>query len=72
MRQDQYVIKMAYKQPMTCLNGIKNFSSMSFDNNIQTCCIPDLNINKNPIPPIGGGLPIQKEQLRLQLLVIST
>ena len=31
------------------------------NNNIQTC-IPDLNLNKNPIPPIGGGLPKQKEQ----------
>lgn len=35
MRQDQYVIKMAYKQPITCLNGIKNFSSMCFDNDIK-------------------------------------
>ena len=48
MRQDQYVIKMAYKQPMTCLNGIKNFSSMSFDNNIQ--------IKKNKKQIVDNGL----------------
>lgn len=35
------------------------------NNNIQTC-IPDLRLNKNPIPPIGGGLPKQKEQNTLQ------
>ena len=35
MRQDQYVIKMSYKQPIFCLNAVKNFSSMSFDDNIS-------------------------------------
>ena len=35
MRQDQYVIKMAFKQPVCCLNGVKNFYSMSFDNKIE-------------------------------------
>lgn len=34
MRQDQYVMKMAYKQPIFCLNAVKNFYSMSFDDNI--------------------------------------
>ena len=35
MRQDQYVIKMSYKQPIFCLNAVKNFSSMNFDDNIS-------------------------------------
>lgn len=35
MRQDQYVIKTSYKQPIFCLNAVKNFSSMSFDNNVS-------------------------------------
>ena len=35
MRQDQYVIKTSYKQPIFCLNAVKNFSSMSFDDNIS-------------------------------------
>ena len=34
MRQDQYVIKNAYKQPIYCLNTIKSFNSMCFDDNI--------------------------------------
>ena len=35
MRQDQYVIKVSYKQPIFCLNAVKNFSSMNFDDNIS-------------------------------------
>ena len=35
MRQDQYVIKMAYKQPVCCLNAVKNFHDMVFNNNIS-------------------------------------
>ena len=35
MRQDQYVIKTSFKQPIFCLNAVKNFSSMSFDDNIS-------------------------------------
>ena len=34
MRQDQYVIKNSYNQPMYCLNAIKNFSTMQFDDSI--------------------------------------
>lgn len=35
MRQDQYVIKTSYKQPIYCLNAIKNFGSMRFDDKIS-------------------------------------
>ena len=34
MRQDQYVIKNAYLQPIYCLNAVKNFNSIVFDENI--------------------------------------
>lgn len=34
MRQDQYVIKMAYKQPIYCVNAAASFHSMSFEDNI--------------------------------------
>jgi hypothetical protein len=34
MRQDQYVIKMAFKQPIYCLNAVKNFYNMLFEDNI--------------------------------------
>ena len=34
MRQDQYVIKTSYKQPVYCLNAVKNFNSMRFDDDI--------------------------------------
>ena len=34
MRQDQYVIKNSFKQPLYCLNGIKSFNNMRFDDNI--------------------------------------
>ncbi len=34
LRQDQYVLKNSYKQPINCLNGIKNFYTMNFDDNI--------------------------------------
>ena len=34
MRQDQYIIKNSYKQPIYCLNGIKNFNNIVFDENI--------------------------------------
>ena len=35
MRQDQYVIKMSYKQPVTCLNATKSFHNMVFDDKIE-------------------------------------
>ena len=34
MRQDQYVIKMGFKQPIFCLNAVKNFFTMSFQDSI--------------------------------------
>lgn len=34
MRQDQYVIKNSYKQPMYCLNAVKSFNTMSFNDDI--------------------------------------
>ena len=34
MRQDQYVIKNSYKQPIYCLNVIKSFNSIRFDDKI--------------------------------------
>ena len=34
MRKDQYVIKGCYHQPMYCVNGIKNFSSLDLSENI--------------------------------------
>ena len=34
MRQDQYVIKNSYKQPIYCLNAMKSFNNMRFDENI--------------------------------------
>ena len=34
MRQDQYVIKGSYRQPIYCLNAIKNFNNMVFDEDI--------------------------------------
>ena len=34
MRQDQYVLKNSYKQPIYCLNAVKSFNSISFDDNI--------------------------------------
>lgn len=34
MRQDQYVIKMAYKQPISCLNAIRNFNTLVLNQNI--------------------------------------
>ena len=34
MRQDQYVIKTSYKQPVYCLNAVKNFNSMRFDDDM--------------------------------------
>ena len=35
MRQDQYVIKNSYHQPIYCLNAIKNFNQIVFDENIK-------------------------------------
>lgn len=35
MRQDQYVIKNAYTKPIYCLNAVKNFNSINFDENIE-------------------------------------
>lgn len=35
MRQDQYVIKMAYKKPMSCTNAIKSFNNLDIYENIQ-------------------------------------
>ena len=34
MRQDQYVIKNSYKQPMYCMNAVKSFNNLHFDDNI--------------------------------------
>lgn len=34
LRQDQYVLKNSYKQPINCLNGVKNFYSLNFDDNV--------------------------------------
>lgn len=34
MRQDQYVIKSAYKPTVNCLNGIKSFNSLQINDNI--------------------------------------
>ena len=35
MRQDQYVIKNSYRQPMYCMNAIKSFSKIDFDEHIK-------------------------------------
>lgn len=35
MRKDQYVIKGAYKKPVTCLNAVRGFSKISFNEDIQ-------------------------------------
>ncbi len=35
MRQDQYVIRNAYKQPMYCLNAVKSFNTLVFNDNIK-------------------------------------
>ena len=35
MRQDQYVIKSAYKPTVNCLNGIKSFNSLQLNDNIK-------------------------------------
>lgn len=34
MRQDQYIIKNAYKKPIYCLNGIKSFAKLDLSENI--------------------------------------
>lgn len=34
MRQDQYVIKSFYHQPVYCINGVKSFSKIDFDEKI--------------------------------------
>lgn len=34
MRQDQYVIKNSYKQPIYCLSAIKNFNTICFNDNV--------------------------------------
>ena len=34
MRQDQYVIKTSFKQPIFCLNATKNFGTMNFDDKV--------------------------------------
>lgn len=34
MRQDQYVLKNAFYKPIFCLNAVKNFHSLSFDEKI--------------------------------------
>lgn len=34
MRQDQYVIKNSYKQSIFCLNAVRNFNNMCFNENI--------------------------------------
>ena len=35
MRQDQYVIRSAYKPPIYCMNAIKSFSKIDFDENVS-------------------------------------
>lgn len=35
MRQDQYIIRSAYKPPIYCMNAIKSFSKIDFDENIS-------------------------------------
>lgn len=35
MRQDQYVIRSAYKPPIYCMNVIKSFSKINFDENVS-------------------------------------
>ena len=34
MRQDQYVLKNSYRQPMYCINGIKGFAKLDLDEKI--------------------------------------
>jgi hypothetical protein len=34
MRQDQYVIKNSFKQPIYCLNAIKSFNTLNVNDNI--------------------------------------
>ena len=35
MRQDQYVIRSAYKPPIYCMNAIKSFSKINFNENVS-------------------------------------
>ena len=35
MRQDQYVLKNSYLHPIYCVNAIKNFNRINFDDNIK-------------------------------------
>lgn len=35
MRQDQYVIRSAYKPPIYCMNAIKSFSKIDFNENVS-------------------------------------
>lgn len=35
MRQDQYVIRSVYKPPIYCMNAIKSFSKIDFDENVS-------------------------------------
>ena len=35
MRQDQYVIKNSFKQPIYCLNAIKSFNTLNINDNIR-------------------------------------
>lgn len=39
LRQDQYVIKSAYKKPISLLNGVKSFNSLQFNDKITV--LPD-------------------------------
>lgn len=41
MRQDQYVIKGSYKQPIYCINGIKSFAKLDLSENITVIPVPD-------------------------------
>ena len=34
MRHDQYVIKGTYKQPIYCLNAVKSFNTLNFNDDI--------------------------------------
>ena len=47
LRQDQYVIKGSFKQPIYCLNAIKSFSSLRFEDNIEI--LPNGKIKDNSL-----------------------
>ena len=38
MRQNQYILKNSYRKPMYCMNVIKTFNSINFDDKIKVVC----------------------------------